>query len=602
MAAAADSNRQQEITLLQERSAGTFARVYLAEAHAQDGLSRIVAVKLLKTQWSSDTELLNRTYDEARLLARLHHRNILRVEAIAELSGQPAIIMEFVDGIDLKQIIERTNAPLPPRAVYRVIRDTAAALEAAYFRAPYGRDEPLHVIHRDIKPSNVMISVEGDVKVLDFGTARYQNEIRLAQTGALRFGSLKYMSPERRTGDRGVHSCDIYSLGILLIELMLGELLPILPLDQPDHDEFIQEQINRIGDLGLPNNEWEASLQQTISRMCAFHTGHRLDAQQVVQLMRAFADQANGASLDSYAATTIQHLSDEIFRNKPKGDYSGQRLQISLTSSGNTPKPTTSQQQQQQQQAVAEDTYTDPVQKTDPVPFTPNYTPSDEPSLTPKHHLRANEPKLPDGAEHTFGEINVNGPGPQRPTQDIASISDGEHSSKRPSMLLIGGIAALLGVMLAFLGVGALVMVYMSFFYEPEPDFVLEPSSDPAVVVDDGGQTGPDLENADPGGTDDSPDAATAETVSVTVAAGDERIQWIKVADTDGETLFKAEPGHTAMLPAGEYTLTAKVRLLPKASGTLTVSTEPLTLSCVPDQEQSVVCAIEGQQPITLAP
>jgi hypothetical protein len=449
-----------------------------------------------------------------------------------------------------------------------------------------------------------MISVEGDVKVLDFGTARYQNEIRLAQTGALRFGSLKYMSPERRAGDRGVHSCDIYSLGILLIELLLGELLPILPLDQPDHDEFIQEQINRVSDLGLPNNEWEASLQQTISRMCAFHTGHRLDAQQVVQLMRAFADQANGASLDSYAATTIQHLSDEIFRHKPKGDYSGQRLQISLTSSGNTKKTTTSQQQQQQQQPVAEDTYTDPIQKTDPVPFTPSYTPSDEPSLTSKHPPRANEPKPSDGAEHTFGEIDVNGPGPQRPTQGIAGVGDAddeEQPPKQPNLLLIGGIAAMLGVMLAFLGVGALVMIYMSFFHEPEPDFVLEPNSDPNVI-ENGDQTDPDPENTDPAGTDNSSDAATTETVSVTVAAADERIQWIKVADTDGETLFKAAPQHTAMLPAGEYTLTAKVRLLPKASGTLTVTTEPLTLSCTPDQEQSVVCAIEGQQPLTLTP
>lgn len=590
MAAAADSHRQQEITLLQERSAGTFARVYLAEAHTQDGLSRIVAVKLLKTQWSSDTELLNRTYDEARLLARLHHRNILRVEAIAELSGQPAIIMEFVDGIDLKQLIERTNTPLPPRAAYRIIRDTAAALEAAYFRAPYGREEPLRVIHRDIKPSNVMVSIEGDVKVLDFGTARYQNEIRLAQTGALRFGSLKYMSPERRTGDRGVHSCDIYSLGVLLIELLLGELLPILPLDHAEHDAFIQEQIGRVRELGLPNAEWNASLQQTISRMCAFHTGHRLDAQQVVQLMRAFADQANGASLDSYAASTIQKLSTEIFRNKPKGDYSGQRLQISLTSSGNTPKVTTSQQQQPQQQPVAEDTYTDTVQQTDPVPITPHYTPSDEPSFTPQSHLSANSAGDSDSAEHTFGEIPIDTSGQPQDTASVENASTEEPPPQPRNLVLIGGVAAVLGIMLAFLGVGVIVLIYMSFYYEPEPDFVLEPSDRTEVV-----ETGSD---ADPSG----PEAPTADTVPVTVTTADDRIQWIKVYNADGETLFKAAPEHSEPLPAGAYTLTAKVRLLPKASGTLTVATEPLSLSCAPGEAQTVVCSVEGQTPIILTP
>ncbi|MEL6349486.1 MAG: serine/threonine-protein kinase, partial [Myxococcota bacterium] len=322
MTAAPGSNSHQDITLLQERSAGTFARVYLAEAHTPDGLSRIVAVKVLKTQWSQDPQLLSRTQDEARLLARLHHRNILRVEGLAELNGHPAIIMEFVDGIDLKQLIEKSEA-LPPRAAYRIARDTAAALEAAFFRAPYGRSEPMHVVHRDIKPSNIMVSVEGDVKVLDFGTARYQNEVRLAQTGALRFGSLKYMSPERRAGDRGEHSSDIYALGVVLIEMLRGELLPVIPLEQDEHDPFIQQQVDRLPALGLPNAEWEESLKQTICRMCAHQPDHRLDAQQTVQLMRHFADQAQGASLDSYSADVITHLTRQIYPSDRPGKGSG---------------------------------------------------------------------------------------------------------------------------------------------------------------------------------------------------------------------------------------------------------------------------------------
>ena len=97
--------RQYELTLLQERSAGTFARVYLAEATGSDGLARIVAVKILKEEWSGSQELLARTRDEALLLARLHHRNILRVEALIEFEGRPTIVMEFVDGVDLKQLL-----------------------------------------------------------------------------------------------------------------------------------------------------------------------------------------------------------------------------------------------------------------------------------------------------------------------------------------------------------------------------------------------------------------------------------------------------------------------------------------------------------------
>jgi serine/threonine protein kinase len=587
MAAAPNPQQRQEITLLQERCAGTFSRVYLAEAHSQDGISRIVAVKILKTQWSSDPELLNRTHDEARLLARLHHRNILRVEALAELSGQPAIIMEFVDGIDLKQIIERTTAPMPPRAAYRIVRDTAAALEAAYFRAPYGRDEPLHVIHRDIKPSNIMVSVEGDVKVLDFGTARYQNEIRLAQTGALRFGSLKYMSPERRAGDRGEHSSDIYSLGLLLIEMLLGELLPVMPLDQEEHDRNITELLARVTYLGLPNTEWEASLRQTIARMCAFHCSHRLDAQQAVQLMRAFADQANGASLDSYAADTVARLSAEIFTNKPKGDYSGQRLSISLTSSGSSTREAPAEP------APMEDTAT----VTDPSSVAVTYEPAEEPG-----------PDLsPDGPFFSGGhaqDIPASGPsfGAQigygsPPDESIDESAWGsaadpapEHESDQPrsrNLLIIGVIAAFLGVMFAFTAAG---VVFGGYYYFTLKQSDPNTTTDPIVVLE------PDPVVIAP---------PPADSVDVTVAATDDSIQWLKLADADGTTLFKADPEHTAALPPGEYTLTAKIVARPKVSAALTVTDAPLSLRCAPGEpaeEQTVICERDGADPLVLSP
>ena len=164
------SGKQTQITLLQERSGGTFARVYLAEARDGDGLSRIVAVKVLKKQWSESEDVLARVRDEARLLARLRHKNILRVEALSQVDGQPALVMEFVDGVDLKQLIEHLKhqkRALPRRAAYAIARDTASALEGAYFKAPFGQKESLQVVHRDVKPSNIMVSVEGEVKVLE---------------------------------------------------------------------------------------------------------------------------------------------------------------------------------------------------------------------------------------------------------------------------------------------------------------------------------------------------------------------------------------------------------------------------------------------------
>jgi len=333
----APTHRHFEITLLQERAAGTFARVYLAEAIGADGLSRIVAVKVLKEQWSDSGELLDRTRDEARLLARLHHKNILRVEAMAELQGQPTIIMEFVDGLDLKQLIEGREdngddggKPIPARAAYSIAQRAASALEAAYFKVPYGMSDPLKVVHRDVKPSNIMVSCEGGVKVLDFGTARYSWEGRHAKTGALRFGSLKYMSPERRSGDRGDHSSDIYSLGLVLIEMLRGKLLPLLPLDEAEHDGTIAALVDELTNLCMPNEDWAASLRQTLGRMCASDPALRLNAEQCVQLLRAFADQANGPSLDSFAAEQVTSMSTRLYGGGSEGALSGSRIFVAI--------------------------------------------------------------------------------------------------------------------------------------------------------------------------------------------------------------------------------------------------------------------------------
>ncbi len=313
MASGAGREAAGDLTLLQERSAGTFSTVYVAESRSEGGLARIVAVKHLKEQWNGADEVLDRTRDEARLLSRLQHKNILRVEALITLQGRPAVVMEFVDGVDVKELFNyfaERNKALPPRAAYRIAYSVASALDAAWNQVPYGAKAPLRVVHRDIKPSNLMVSKEGEIKVLDFGTARFNHEARVAHTSMMRFGSLRYMSPERKEGGRGDHPGDVYGLGLLLIELLSGQKCKILPVEPTAHDAAIAAAVAQIPDVGLPDERWENTLFETLARMCAYNANERLTAAQCVPLLRAFADQARGDSLEALAAKVVVPLAD----------------------------------------------------------------------------------------------------------------------------------------------------------------------------------------------------------------------------------------------------------------------------------------------------
>ena len=156
---------------LKQLSEGTFGKVYMAEMVTDNHFSSVVAIKLLHGKWLGHEEIVQRSRDEARVLGLLHHRNIIRVEDLTSLNGQCAVIMEYLDGVDLKSLINycaEHDLTMPRRVIFELIAATASALEAAYYREPLRGGNPLHLIHRDIKPSNVMVTAAGDIKVLDF--------------------------------------------------------------------------------------------------------------------------------------------------------------------------------------------------------------------------------------------------------------------------------------------------------------------------------------------------------------------------------------------------------------------------------------------------
>ncbi len=194
--------------IVEEVASGGMAVVYRA---VQDHLNRVVAIKALKTAAASEQQLVVRFQREAQSLAVLQHENIIHVYDFYEERGALFIVMEYVEGIDLYDLLDQAGR-LPYDVAAIAAMQVARALDYVHYRG---------VVHRDVKPANIMISRQGGVKVMDFGIARDSNLGDLTEAGT-GIGTPAYMSPEQILGDKLDARSDIFSLGIVLYQMVTG--------------------------------------------------------------------------------------------------------------------------------------------------------------------------------------------------------------------------------------------------------------------------------------------------------------------------------------------------------------------------------------------
>lgn len=189
---------------------GGMANVYLAKDTI---LSRNVAVKVLRGDLSSDEKFIRRFQREALSVSNLSHPNIVEVYDVGEEDGQYYIVMEYIEGKTLKQLINKRGALTIPEVIdiMTQLTDGLAHAHEAY------------IIHRDIKPQNIMILDNGEVKITDFGIAVAMNATQLTQTNSV-MGTVHYLPPEQANGKSATVKSDIYSLGILMYELLTGSV------------------------------------------------------------------------------------------------------------------------------------------------------------------------------------------------------------------------------------------------------------------------------------------------------------------------------------------------------------------------------------------
>ena len=195
--------------ILEKLGEGGMGVVYLAE---DTKLERKVAIKFLPRHIAGNSEERERFKIEAKAAAALNHPNIATIHAIEESKDDTFIVMEYINGIELKDKIK--SGPIPPNEAINIAIQIAEGLEAAHKKG---------IVHRDIKSQNIMITNDGKVKVMDFGLAKMKGDLQITKIGTT-VGTVAYMSPEQAKGENIDNRTDIWSLGVVLYESITGEL------------------------------------------------------------------------------------------------------------------------------------------------------------------------------------------------------------------------------------------------------------------------------------------------------------------------------------------------------------------------------------------
>lgn len=203
---------------------GGMGTVYEADMHGAYGYKKTVAVKILLDKFSQDPIFVRKLVNEAKLMANLVHTNIAQVHKLGSIRGQYFIAMEYINGITLTEFIEKhLEMGLQARldiALF-IISRVCRALDYAHRRLD-AEGGALNIVHRDICPSNIMVTIEGGVKLTDFGVSK--NEIyKDEEEGEVVVGKISYMSPEQANFEKTSSRSDIYSLGIVMYEMLTGE-------------------------------------------------------------------------------------------------------------------------------------------------------------------------------------------------------------------------------------------------------------------------------------------------------------------------------------------------------------------------------------------
>lgn len=202
-------------------ASGGMATVHFGRLLSDGGFGRMVAIKRLREQFAASNDVLASLVDEARLVSRIQHPNVVPCLDIVTADGEVFVIMEYVAGESLSRVSAAIGAPVPADIVGALVGGVLFGLQAAH-DATSELGEPLGIVHRDVSPQNILVGRDGHARLLDFGVAKARNRLSAATDSGIIKGKLAYMSPEQVANAPVDHRTDLFAVGVVLWELLAG--------------------------------------------------------------------------------------------------------------------------------------------------------------------------------------------------------------------------------------------------------------------------------------------------------------------------------------------------------------------------------------------
>lgn len=209
--------------ILDKIATGGMAELFRAKITSVEGFEKLVAIKKILPNLTQDSNLVNMFIDEAKLAAMLTHQNIVQIYDLGSMEGVYFIAMEYIHGKDLRVLSNKSKEkglPLPLEYALHITSRICSGLDYSHNLKDF-QGNPLKLIHRDISPQNILVTYEGEVKIVDFGIAKVARKTADTREGLIK-GKVAYMSPEQAAGKTIDHRSDIFSAGILLYEMITG--------------------------------------------------------------------------------------------------------------------------------------------------------------------------------------------------------------------------------------------------------------------------------------------------------------------------------------------------------------------------------------------